>query len=387
MWSSCTAGDFSLTDRTPRPHPLALATILVNHGGGFRICAVHLARGPACRRCDALTIPRRRLARQPGHEYAGTAHVASTDATDLLRPTDSSRHPHRLARIRHRAVHSAIVNRGRRTIAATPPRGRAHAPASRRDAPGHGRQLAADVPATVTVTVRDAFGNPVTAMRTLTSCHRFRGAAVADVTFTPRCRGRRSERRVLHGRRPSILVNDRVNEAVGGSAADRVNHGSRVRVLALALPAGALAGEPLPLSIEAVDPTETGGLTAGSARVTPRRYRPLPRTRVQRRRAHGVAGVITDRDGTVRPWARSAARFTATPLPSTWSRRRSRVASSRAPPSPRAWRPPDRDRETRTEHGAVVHRDGELHLITDPLATLPAPYTFTTVTPATRFPA
>jgi hypothetical protein len=192
-------------------------------------------------------------------DYAGTAHVSSTDSTDQL-PADGGFtggvRTVALAFVKA-GTHTATVQEAGGTLSATTsPVNVAHSAATVLKLTGVPAQVDVDVATTVAATVRDAFGNVVTdyggtlhfALTDLAA------PPIPDVTFTPAMLGTANVSVVFFtAGDQSILVNDTANAALGASAATHVNHGPAAAYSLSPLPAGAVAGEPLPLAIKAVD--------------------------------------------------------------------------------------------------------------------------------------
>ena len=191
--------------------------------------------------------------------YAGTAHVSSTDATDQLPADGGFTGGVRTVSLAFvtAAVHSATVAEASGTItASTTSVDVRHGPASRLTIQGLPAQVTVDTAATVTVTVRDAFANPVTDYAGTLHFVLTDTAAppIADVAFNPAMLGTKDVSVVFYtDGDQSIVVSDTLNASLGGSAATRVKHGAAFAYSLSPLPAGSIAGEPLPLTIKATD--------------------------------------------------------------------------------------------------------------------------------------
>jgi hypothetical protein len=113
-----------------------------------------------------------------------------------------------------------------------------------------------DLTQTVTVTVRDAFGNPVTDYAgTLHFTNTDTNAtAIPDVAFTPTMQGTTdiTVQFATDGDQ-SILVSDTANAALAASTATTVKHGGALQYALSPLPRLAIAGEPLSLGVTALD--------------------------------------------------------------------------------------------------------------------------------------
>src|SRR5229473_1284163 len=191
--------------------------------------------------------------------YAGTAHISSTDATDQLPADGGFTGGVRTVSLAFvtAAVHSATVAEASGTItASTTSVDVRHGPAGRLTIQGLPAQVTVDTAATVTVTVRDAFANPVTDYAGTLHFVLTDTAAppIADVAFNPAMLGTKDVSVVFYtDGDQSIVVSDTLNASLGGSAATRVKHGAAFAYSLSLLPAGSIAGEPLPLTIKATD--------------------------------------------------------------------------------------------------------------------------------------
>src|SRR5229473_2684058 len=191
--------------------------------------------------------------------YAGTAHISSTDATDQLPADGGFTGGVRTVSLAFvtAAVHSATVAEASGTItASTTSVDVRHGPAGRLTIQGLPAQVTVDTAATVTVTVRDAFANPVTDYAGTLHFVLTDTAAppIADVAFNPAMLGTKDVSVVFYtDGDQSIVVSDTLNASLGGSAATRVKHGAAFAYSLSPLPAGSIAGEPLPLTIKATD--------------------------------------------------------------------------------------------------------------------------------------
>jgi hypothetical protein len=192
-------------------------------------------------------------------DYPGAARVSSADPTDQLPATGGFTSGVRTVSLAFvtAAAHAVTVAEVSGTISANSSSVNVvHAAASRVTLQGLPAQVNVDTPAIVTVTVRDAFGNPVTDYSgtlhfVLTD---LAAPPLPDVTFTPAMLGTKDVSVVFFtAGGQSILVSDTVNAALAGSAATQVNHGPAAAYSLSPLPAGAIAGEPLPLTIKATD--------------------------------------------------------------------------------------------------------------------------------------
>ena len=117
-------------------------------------------------------------------------------------------------------------------------------------------EIGVDTPATLTLTVKDAFGNVVDDYAGTIHLVLSDGAApvVADVRFGAANRGVADVSLVFFTDGPqSILVSDSTNSAQSNSAAVQVRNGGATAYQLSALPTSSIAGEPLPLTITAVD--------------------------------------------------------------------------------------------------------------------------------------
>jgi hypothetical protein len=192
-------------------------------------------------------------------DYPGAARVSSADPTDQLPAAGGFTGGVRAVSLAFvtASAHAVTVSEVVGTISANSSSVNVvHAAASRVTLQGLPAQVSVDTPATATVTVRDPFGNPITDYSgtlhfVLTD---LAAPTLPDVTFTPAMLGTKDVSVVFFtAGGQSILANDTVNAAVAGSAATQVNHGPAVAYALSPLPAGAIAGEPLPLAIKATD--------------------------------------------------------------------------------------------------------------------------------------
>ena len=254
------AGDFSVTATdTTTPSVTGSARTTVNHGPA---AAYSLAALPASAVAGVpmpLTISVVDAHGNLVTDYAGAAHVSSGDATDQLPPDGGFTGGVRTVSLAFvtAGMHAAIVSEAGGTISATTTFVNvAHAAASALRLTGVPAQVTVDVPTTVTATLRDAFGNVVTNYAgtlhfVLTD---LAAPPIADVTFTPAMLGTADVSIVFFSDGDqSILVNDTAAAALATSAPTHVNHGPAAAYSLSPLPAGSLAGEPLPLTIKAVD--------------------------------------------------------------------------------------------------------------------------------------
>ncbi len=191
--------------------------------------------------------------------YAGTAHVSSADATDELPPDGAFTGGVRTVSLAFvtAAVHSATVTEVGGTISATTTAvSVSNAAAARVTLQGLAAQVVVDDPAIVTVTVRDSFGNPTTNYAgtlhfALTDLD---APPLGDVTFNPAMLGTKDISVVFFtAGDQSVLATDTTNASLSGSTATRVNHAGAFTYSLSPLPSGSVAGEPLPLTVTAVD--------------------------------------------------------------------------------------------------------------------------------------
>jgi hypothetical protein len=131
-----------------------------------------------------------------------------------------------------------------------------HGAASRITVEGMPAQVVSETPVAVTITVRDSFGNPVTDYAGTVHVVNTDPAVppMADIAFTPAMLGTAQISAVFFTQGDqSLIVSDTVNASLGGSAATNVKHASAFAYSLSPLPAGAIAGEPLPLTITVTD--------------------------------------------------------------------------------------------------------------------------------------
>ena len=131
-----------------------------------------------------------------------------------------------------------------------------HGPASRITVEGMPPQVVSESPVAVTLTVRDSLGNPVTDYAGTVHVVNTDTAVppLADVAFTPAMNGTASIPALFFTQGDqSLIASDTANASLGGSAATVVKHGPSFAYSISLLPAGAIAGEPLPLTITVID--------------------------------------------------------------------------------------------------------------------------------------
>jgi hypothetical protein len=117
-------------------------------------------------------------------------------------------------------------------------------------------EIGVDTPTTLTITVKNAFGNTVTDYAGTVHIVLTDGAApvATDVRFTPSMHGTADVPLVFFTDGPqSIIVSDAAIPALTTSAAIQVRNGGATGYSLSPLPLSAVAGEPLPLTITAVD--------------------------------------------------------------------------------------------------------------------------------------
>ncbi len=131
-----------------------------------------------------------------------------------------------------------------------------HGAASRITVQGMSAQVVSETPVAVTITVRDSFGNPVTDYAGTVHVVNTDPAVppIADIPFTPAMLGTAQISAVFFTQGDqSLIVSDTVNASLGGSAATNVKHAPAFAYSLSPLPSGAIAGEPLPLTITVTD--------------------------------------------------------------------------------------------------------------------------------------
>ena len=207
--------------------------------------------------------------------YAGTAHVSSTDPTDRL-PADGGF----TGGVRTMSLgfvtagnHLVTVSEAGGTVTAnTTSVAVAAAAATQVALLGLPSDLSVDTPATVTVTVRDRFGNVATGYRGTLHFVLTDAAAtpIADVTFTAAMQGTTTiQVSFVTSGEQSVIATETVNASLTSSTITQVRAGNATTYSLSALPASALAGEPLSLAITARD--SHGNVVknyAGTAHVT-----------------------------------------------------------------------------------------------------------------------
>jgi hypothetical protein len=131
-----------------------------------------------------------------------------------------------------------------------------HGAATRLVLDGLPSEVAVDTPATLTITVKDRFNNTVTDYAGTLHIVLTDGAApvVTDVHFTPALQGVAQVPIVFFTDGPqSILITDTANATLSTSTVAQVKNGGATAYSLSTLPVSAVAGEPLALTITAVD--------------------------------------------------------------------------------------------------------------------------------------
>ncbi len=192
--------------------------------------------------------------------YTGTVHFASSDTTAQL-PADytfaaADKGLHAFGATFTKVATSTLTVAGTGVTGAAGSLVVGHAAAAKVTLEGLPASVTVDTDQVVTVTVRDAFANPITDYAGTLHFVLTDAAApsLPDLTFTATLHGTANVtvRFAIAGDQ-SIIATDAGLPSLTGSAATHVNHGLATAYLLSALPTGAGAGEPLPLTITAVD--------------------------------------------------------------------------------------------------------------------------------------
>ena len=211
-------------------------------------------------------------------DFTGTVHFSSTDPKAQLQvdaafsATDKGVKSFSVVLTTAGAWSVSVSQVGGSAAGATANVAVANAPASRITLDAHAAQVPVDTNAVFTVTLRDRFGNPALDYTgTVHFVPSDRAATtINDLTFTPAMFAT-ADVTVQFGTvgEQSLLAFDTLNAAISGSAIVKVTNGPAATYGLSALPTTAIAGEPLSLSITAVDAHGNPVLNyAGSAAVT-----------------------------------------------------------------------------------------------------------------------
>ena len=194
--------------------------------------------------------------------YAGKVHFSSTDASAQL-PADftygaADTGTHAFGALFTKAAYAsiAVADAGGAVTGASSAMSVKHAGAAKVTLEGVPTSVQVDTAVVVTVTVRDAFSNPVTDYAGTLHFLLTDGAAtgIPDAVFTAAMQGTTSvTANFATASDQSIIATDSASSSITGSAATKVKHGKAVGYALSGMDANAFAGEPLPLSITAVD--------------------------------------------------------------------------------------------------------------------------------------
>jgi hypothetical protein len=217
--------------------------------------------------------------------FTGTVHFSSSDATAQL-PADTT---FVAGDAGSRSFAVVLKTSGQPSISvsqvagtatgATVTVGVSNAPASRIAITPHSAQVTVDAPAAFTLVVRDAFGNP--ALDYVGTVHFVTTDAAAtppaNLTFTRALFATADvSMQFATAGDQSLIATDTVNAAITGSTSVQVTSGAAVAYALSPLPGSAAAGEPLTLTITAVDahgnvvPNYAGSVSVASTDATDR---------------------------------------------------------------------------------------------------------------------
>ena len=273
-----TAGPQLLSARdTLTPSITGSASTQVTHGAAVRLALTGI---PVSTVAGALLTPKIAAVDAHGNvatDFAGTVRFASTDPNATL-PADTV---FGVADSGVRSFSIALATAGPRSVSISQVGGTAtgatvnvtvaNAPASRITLVAHVTQVAVDSNAVVTATILDRFGNPALDYTgTVHFSSTDPGATgTINVTFAPLLSATTDVTlQFATAGQQSFLASDTVNAALTASAPIKVINGPAVTYALSTLPTSALAGEPLPLTITALDVHGNPALTyAGSASV------------------------------------------------------------------------------------------------------------------------
>ena len=256
-----TAGTQSLsaTD-TIRPTVTGSASILVLHGAAARLAITGF---PASTVAGGLLTPTVTAVDVHGNavtDFAGTVHFAATDLAAQL-PADfaftaGALGSHTFPVVLKTAATSTVTVTSTGLPAATTSVVVSHAAATQVTLAGLLAQVVVDVVQTVTATVRDAYGNPLTDYTGTLHFTSSDAQAVlpADAIFVPADLGAKAVavRFGLAGTQ-SLSARDTVATAIVGSASTLVLHGPATRLALAGLPAATASGTVLTPTVTAVD--------------------------------------------------------------------------------------------------------------------------------------
>jgi len=274
-----TAGQQSLSaGDTARPTIAGSASTLVVHGPAARLALTGI---PSSAVAGTLLTGTVKVVDDRGNvvtDFTGTVRFSSTDPNAQLQAdavfgaTDNGVRSFSAVLTTAGARSVSVSQVGGTVTGATANVAVTNAPASRITLDAHAAQVAVDTDAVFTVTIRDRFANP--ALDYAGTVHfvptDLRATTINDVTFLPAMFAT-ADVTLQFGTvgEQSLLASDTLNPAITGSAVIKVTNGPAATYALSALPTTALAGEPLPLSITAVDVHGNPVLSyAGSAAVT-----------------------------------------------------------------------------------------------------------------------
>jgi len=211
-------------------------------------------------------------------DFTGTVHFSSTDPKAQLQAdaafsaADKGVRSFSLVLTTAGAWSVSVSQVGGSAAGATANVAVANAPASRITLDAHAAQVPVDTDAVFTVTIRDRFGNP--ALDYAGTVHFVLSdpgaSTINDLTFAPAMFATADVAvQLATAGEQSLLAFDARDAAISGSASFKVTNGPATRYGLSALPTTAVAGEPLSLTITALDAHGNPVLNyAGSAAVT-----------------------------------------------------------------------------------------------------------------------
>jgi hypothetical protein len=258
-----TAGVQSLSaSDTVTPSLAGTASAQIIHGPAARLVLTGLPASTVAGALLTATVAAVDAHGNVATDFTGTVHFSSSDPSATL-PVDAA---FNLTDAGVRIFPVALLSAGARSVSigqvsgtvtgATAPVVVGNAPASRIAINAHATQVAVDTSAVFTITILDRFGNPAADYRGTVHFISTDPAAtgIADVTFVAVLNATKdvSLQFGTTGEQ-SLLASDTVDAALTSSAVIQVTAGPAESYALLVLPSSAVAGEPLPLTITAVD--------------------------------------------------------------------------------------------------------------------------------------
>ncbi len=258
-----TAGDRALfaTDLAV-PSAQGLARVTVSPGAATSLVLFGVPDSPTAGDRLALTVTAFDVYGNVATGYAGKVHFTSGDATAQLPAdftygaADRGTHPFGAAFTKAAFSSIAVADTGGVVAGSGGAMSIKHAAAARVTLEGVPAAVTVDTTVTVTVTVRDAFANPVTDYAGTLRFMLTDGAAagIPDAVFTAAMHGTTNvTTQFATASDQSISATDLASSSITGSAATKVNHGQAVGYALSGMASASVAGEPLTLTIRAVD--------------------------------------------------------------------------------------------------------------------------------------